>query len=112
MTSLLGSKGELLQFGNPDYKCTTGYSNIYCGCPGHMADGRYGTYLNSSSELYDEWRRKQGFTSENAFREYMINNGNSIIKRDRLDFMGKNGCVPKRACSDGFYTRNNYSCNI
>jgi len=82
-----------------------GANNVYYRdqCPALMSDGRFLTDYNSTNELTNAMRKKNGFQSSNQFRIFMQTNGDLFMNAERKHLLNKNTCQTNIACSEGWY---------
>ena len=79
--------------------CYTGINNIHHDQPAMMSDGKYFTLYNPACDLNNKIQHKNGIKSNYEYRQFMINNGISIMNRNTKLFCGENAeCLHK--CSN------------
>ena len=61
--------------------CYSGSNNIHFNTPNPMSDGRNYTNFESRCKANNEIRNSLGFKNNYQYRQWLINNGNSIMQR-------------------------------
>ena len=60
-------------------------NNVYKNLPGLMSDGRSNTDYSPACENNEKLKQQLGLTSNYEYRQYLINNGNNVAKRNFED---------------------------
>ena len=63
--------------------CYSGSNNTHFNTPPIMSDGRHYTNLDPSCKANNELRSSLGIKNNYAYRQYLINNGNSVARLNR-----------------------------
>lgn len=69
-------------------------NNKFLNCPALMSDGRTFTSYKSSCFLNNKLKKQSETKSSYAYRQYLINNANSILSGINNNVLQKNGCKP------------------
>ena len=81
-------------------------NNKYNNCPALMSDGRQFTDYRPNSQMNNNIMTEKNIQSNLHFRNYMTNNGTTMIDKDRLYAKDKNDCEDCNA----EYIKNKYVC--
>ena len=73
--------------------CYKSSDNKYFTCPSKMSDGRNFTDYRQRYKVHN-LNNNQFKKSSHEYRQYLINNTNKLIKKDRFRASQKNGCFP------------------
>jgi len=65
--------------------CYSGSNNIHLNFPPLMSDGRQFTHLDPSCEANDRLKKFLNLNTNYEYRQYLINNGNTLINKNRMD---------------------------
>ena len=69
-----------------------GTNNKYFSCPAQMADGRIFTDYEPNCELNNTIQGEHQIKNSYVYRQYLINNAESLIDRNRTVNAAQNGC--------------------
>ena len=76
--------------------CYAGVNNIHHDQPAKMSDGKTFTLYNPACDLNNKLQHKNGIKSNYEYRQFLINNGVSIMGRNSKLFCGENAeCLHK-----------------
>ena len=63
--------------------CYSGSNNIHFNIPPLMSDGRHYTHYDPSCKANNELRDSLGIKNNYQYRQYLINNGNNVAKKNK-----------------------------
>ena len=70
--------------------CYSGSNNIHFDLPALMSDARHFTSFDPNCEANNRLKKSLNIQSNYEYRQYLINNGNGVIKKNRYDSLNTN----------------------
>jgi len=86
--------------------CYSGSNNIHFSEPANMSDSRLFTHYNSSCQSNERLKDNLGLKSNYDYRQYLINNGQSIIQKNKNSHLGNIGYVKPQSLSEMVIPKN------
>ena len=77
--------------------CNKTSNNKFFNCPARMDDGRHFTDYRPNCYINNLLRTKNKTMSSYDYRQFLINNGNELMKLNNEYAVQKNGCSPCNA---------------
>ena len=79
--------------GNTDSLTIKVPNNKYQNCPALMADGRHFTDYRSNSQINMQNMEQRNIRSNYGYRNFLTNNGRTMVDIDRMRAQDKNECL-------------------